>query len=205
VEGVGAGLDRNADDAAAGATVLRVVRVGLDLELLSGLDRRDVGHGRARANADVIGDAVDLKLVDAAAAAVNGHVGAGADVEGPGELEAAGELHARGQAHQHEGILAADGQVGDVAVLDDLAAAGGGGFQQRRLGGDGDPLGELPDLEAHVQPQAVIHAQLDGRALEALEARLPDFEAVAAWQQEGDHVVARRIAFRPRRRRGWSP
>ena len=44
MQGIGAALQRDVDDAAAGVAVLRIVGVGLDLELLHRVDRRHIGQ-----------------------------------------------------------------------------------------------------------------------------------------------------------------
>ena len=82
VRRVGAALQRHVDDAAAGLAVLRVIGVGLDLELLHRIDRRHVGDVVA-ARLRVIGRAVQQELVIGCAAAVDAPVGDGAVVERP--------------------------------------------------------------------------------------------------------------------------
>ena len=62
VEAVGARLQRHVDDAAGGAPVLRVVGVGLDLELLHRVGRRHVGDVVA-ALVGVVRGAVEQELV----------------------------------------------------------------------------------------------------------------------------------------------
>ena len=158
VEAVRAGLERHVDDAAGGAPVLRVVRVGRDLELLHGFGRRDVGDV-VPALVGVVGRAVEQELVVAVLAAVHRPVGEravveGAEVDGLGVVGDAGDQ--RGERHRAAGL---ERQLRDASGVDDGAAARIARFEQWRFRRDRD----------HFRHAADSHLDIDGRGLVDLE------------------------------------
>ena len=141
VELVGARLQHHVDDAAGGAAVLRVVGVGGDLHLLDGGRRRHVRDVVA-ALVGVVRGAIEQELVVAVLAAVHRPVGERAVVERPqvdglGVVVDAGDEH--GERHRAARLQR---QLGDARAVDDRAAVGLAGLEQRRFRDDVDRLGQ---------------------------------------------------------------
>src|SRR5262249_58962603 len=128
-------LERDVDDAAARAPVLRVVGVGLDLEFLRRVDGR---NERDRAPGAHAGDAVDEHFVLLRAAAVDRHTGAAGDVEraqvAPGPLLD----DARREPGELERIAPGSWNVEELLVRDDGATTGGVDVENPRLAPDPD-------------------------------------------------------------------
>ena len=140
MEGVGARLQRHVHDAAGGAAVLRVVGVGLHLELLHRVGRRHVGDVVA-ALVGVVRRAVEQEFVVAVLAAVHRKVGQRAVVERP-QVDGLRVVGDAGDQHVERYRAARlQRQLGDAVPVDDGAAIGLAGLEQRRVGGDVDCLG----------------------------------------------------------------
>lgn len=107
VKAVGAAFEDDVNGAAAGAAVLGVVGVGLDFELLNGVDRGDVGEVVA-AGLGVVGGAVEEEF-GVAVGAVYAPFGDGAVVEGALVGEGAIEVDAGDEGGEHEGVSAVEG------------------------------------------------------------------------------------------------
>ncbi len=174
VEAVAARLERHVDDAAGGTPVLRVVRVRRDLYFMDGFRRRHVGDVVA-ALVGVIRRAVEQELVVAVLAAVHRPVGERAVVEGAQIDRRPVVGHAGDEHHERHRAARLERQLGDAGAVDDGAAVGAARLEERRLGEDGDflgqpadaelcgDLGSLPDLQAHVGAGVLLKAaHLDG-------------------------------------------
>ena len=190
-------LDGEIDDASAGTPVLRVIEIGLDLEFLRGFSRRHVSDVAAP-GVGVVRNPVDLILVDAALAAVDGKIGDSAVVERTRIEQAAGVGNARRQVHQRERIVAVQRQVGDLLAAHNLAEAAGRILDEGRVGYDRNLLCGAADLERNVDLRAIVHTQFDRAAAMGLESRVGDFERVDSRLQVGDLVAAFAVAHRPR-------
>jgi hypothetical protein len=153
---VGSRLHLHADDAAGGPPELGVVGAAHDLELANGLDGRGETRvvRRTRARQIVVGYAVKLVLVDAAAAGVD-RVGVDrTGVKGSevlrGAAVTAAVLDAGGKPDRGERIVRATGQVGDCAVGDYLAAAAAGDLEQRGNRRHRYRLGDVANFQREV-------------------------------------------------------
>jgi hypothetical protein len=167
------------DDAAVEAPELRRRDVGHHLELLDGVDDREVGHRSGLGLQD--GDAVVQVLVDAGPPAVEAREG------GPGR-----ERHARNQRHQREEAAAVQRELQDEAVGDHLAQARRLRLQQGRVGGHRRRLAHVADRELDVQAHALAGRDVDAVPHEALEARRFHHEGVGPWREPGERVEAGR-------------
>ena len=185
VEVVGPGLEVDVDDAAHGAAVLGGVGVGLDLELLDGVDG-GLDHLAAALGAGelvgVVVDAVDHEVVlgDLHAAGAEAAVAA-----------AAGGLDGAGREQGELVVLAAvEGHVDDAAVVDHLALAGFDGVELQGVGGDDDVLGDGADFKGEIEFGPLIDREDDAGTSDGLEALLLDGDGVGAGLQQGNGVVA---------------
>ena len=189
---VGPALERGVDDAAARAAVLRVVGVGLDLELF------DRVHGRREvvAAARAVGRAVEQELVGGQPASVERPGRAALVVERPQPRGAGGAegrhlpVHASGQPVQHEDHAPVEGHVLHHLAVDDLAQAAAGRVEQRGLGADLDRLAHVAQLEPDVHGGVLSDGQRDARLHVPAEAGHLHLDAVLAGDQEARGVDA---------------
>src|SRR5262249_42949514 len=121
--------------------------------------------------------------------------GHGAAVGGTEAAERACILHACGEVCEAERVPTAQGKIGNLAMLDTLAAAAARNLEQRRFGDDGDAVGNLAHFENYVHARAVVDPKLDRASLERLEAGLLDVQRVASGKQEWDEIGA--VTVRP--------
>ena len=131
---VAARLGDDVDDAAGGLAVLGLVAAGLDVDLLDELEVQLLALEAVLGAGGV--DAVDVVDV----------LGAGGAVDGDGGLAAVVGVGVGGDPGRHlhhRGVVAAAGQVLDVAAGEVGAQGGRGGVHRRRLVRDGDLLGRL--------------------------------------------------------------
>src|SRR5262249_24819681 len=114
-------LDLNVDDAARSASVLCIVRVGDDLELLNRVHGRDVGEVIAALDR-IIGGAIKQELVVAILAAVDGPVGNRPVVEGALVNGRTVVSNSGRERREHKRITSVEGQLGDAPVFYHVAA-----------------------------------------------------------------------------------
>ena len=138
----------------------------------------------------VVRRAVEQELVGAVRAAVDVPRGDRAVVERPLPDRLPAETDARHQPAQHERIASVDGQFMHTLVVDDAAAVGVGGFEQRRLRRHRDLLGEGADLERDIDRHHLVDAERQTGAVNFLKPGASDRHAVGAGTQEGRSVVA---------------
>ena len=186
VEAVGARLQRHVDDAAGGAAVLRVVRVRGDFHLLDGGRRRHVGDVVA-ALVGVVRCAVEQELVVAALAAVHRPGGERAVVERT-EVDRLGVVVDAGDERDERHRAARlQRNLRDAGAVDDGAAVGVAGLEQRRVRADVDVLG-----------QADTQLDVDRRGLARLARRMP----VRVYFWNPDSSTVRLYRARPQERNG---
>ncbi len=195
VELVGAALQHDVDDAAAGAAVLRVVDARLHLELGGRVGRRHEAQVvRLRRLGAGVRHAVEQELVGVGAAAADLEVVHAAVVERA--VGAAGEggrvLHAGRELRERERIAAEQRQVGHLLAVDDLPAVGTVGVEQRRFGADRHFLGQRPELQGQVEAQAVADPDFDAFASGRREAGQRRRQGVAADGHEREARSCRR-------------
>ena len=99
-------------------------------------------------------------------------------------------LHARRQLRERERIAAEQRQVGDLLAVDDLAAVGRAGFEQRRPGATVTSSVSGADLHGQVEAQAIADADLDVFPLGGREPGQRGGQRVAADRHERQHVGA---------------
>src|SRR6202041_18058 len=148
---VRAAADGRIDDGAAGPSVFGAVVVGLHLEFLDGIGRRNDGLIRialVRALVGVVVDAVKLKVVDHGVQAVDvvGSVAAGQREHFEQRL-----AHARNQRRKVSVGAAVQGQVDGLLGAYGFAAIAGVGLEQARRSGylDGLRVGANPEREVN--------------------------------------------------------
>ena len=158
VELVGAGAQEGVEDAAAGAADLRVVGVGLDFDVLDGLNGGDddgpvVGVGD--------GDAVDEVEVGGDGAAGDGGLGGAVLVGEADELLVASVDKDAGDLGGHVGVAAEDGDVFELALGEIGGDGGGGGIDEGSVGIDLDGVGFGADGEGDVEGEEVLRGKRD--------------------------------------------
>ena len=156
---VGAGLEQDVDHSAGRSSVLRVVAVGDDLELLHRVDRwhvRDV----VAADERIVGRAVEQEFVVAILAAVDRPVRDRAVVKRTLEDGRPVVGDARRQVRQHEGIARVQRQLSNALVINHDAAIRVGHIEQRRLGSDVHRLGNGAKLQRDIDRDGLAHFQL---------------------------------------------
>ena len=191
VQVVGARLEQRVIDAAARSSHFRIVRGYLNLELLGRL-----GRGNDRGPVDSVGDghAVDQVLIGGLRAACNGHCGGIALV------------NESGTANHRQYVL----RDIDDGVLVAPVARGGGQVKQlllfqcrrgravRRIQQRGGRryfygLRGIAQLECNVHRDGLLRADVDAPALEALEARVLDYDAIGGRVNLVEGVESRAI------------
>ena len=167
VVGIGAALDGGADHRSGGVAELRREGVRLDLELLHGVDARDICNpiaaDRARRHGCVVVDSIDQNFVRGEAAA------AGDKREIRSHAEHGGRV--AGQQSERERIPAVQRQFEDLFVLDHLAERRRVGFEQWRRLTHFHGLDDVAGSQCDPHRAALIHLEdeaRDGRALESV-------------------------------------
>ena len=191
VQLVRAGLQLGIDATAAGAPEAGVVGVGHHLELLNGVD---VG-GELEAAGEADGSTVEAEAIRAGFAAAHGEVAVGVPAAGAGKAGGAelflGEEDAGREVHEHVDLAAVEGEfaghagveihaAGGVAVLDQLGG----------IGGDGDFLGEVADLELEGEGEFFGDHQGDRLSSHFSKAGGFDFDAVGGGLEIGQGIEA---------------
>ena len=161
VQAVAAALQRHVDDAAGALAVLRIVGVGLDLELLNRIDGRHVGDV-VGAGLRVVGRAVEQELV-IGVAAVDVPVGDGPVVERALVNQRAVEIHAGNQHREHERVAPVERILGDRFGVHQAAAVRRGLLEKRRLRGDRHFLRDGADLQFEIERRGLGHGQREAR------------------------------------------
>ena len=193
VEGVGAGLRGDVDDAARDLAELGEIVVGLDLELL---DVVEDGRVVVVADEGEIVDAIEQEHVAAVTLAADGGEGEAAD-GGAGEAAATAGVLANGDGADAGGegeelgeVAAVEREILDGALTDDGAELGGGGVDGGHGGADVDSLRGRADGEGEVEGGGLVDLEGEAGFLEGVEAVLGDAHLVIA----GLHVDERERA-----------
>ena len=188
---VGAGLEADVDHAAFGRSGGDVEGRGLHFEFGDDVGNRGPGlsDGAAGFVVEGVAGAVEGKLV--AAGGGSGH-GVGGVERLPGLIFGGlvGEGDAVAEADHVVHVAQMDGQVADFLGADDASDGDVGVFEQGGIGGDGDGFRLAADFEREVEFHAIVDAERDAAADEALESRLLGGDAVSAGNEEGGSVVA---------------
>ena len=178
MELLGAGLGVDGEQHAGVASVFGGEVVALDFEFADGV------HGElselAVIRADVgIDGAVEEKVVVASAQSV--------DVERVGVVESQAEVavvigdHAGQGADQGLEVATVQAGLGDELGVDNVGVVGGGGFDERSDGLDGDVLGRAADLKAELaQGKDLAIVEDDAATLQVLHAFRLHFDGVVA-------------------------
>ena len=197
MEAVRARLERHVDDAAGGAAVLRVVRVGRNLELLHSRGRRNVGDV-VPGLVGVVRRAVEQELVVAVLPPVHRPVGECAVVERPqvdGLRVVVDAGDQRGERHRAARLQR---QLGDARAVDDRAAARVARLEQRRFGRDRYLFGEPPDAHLDVDRGGFVDLERHAGSRVFLKPGELDAHRIGARPKERDGVTAFGVAHRRR-------
>ncbi len=192
LEIVGAGLQGHVGHRAAGAAELGVVVAGGDADGLERVRRRDDHLQKARLM--VVVEAFNQRVVRLPRLAVD------LDSQRVLRVEKRGVLAVRACGtgdHDQETLevpVEGERQLADHLRLEDAARVGPVGLQQRRLGRDGDGLGQLADFQLHVHPDGAVDIHLDVRADDFLEPRQLGIHRVGAVLEARENEVAGVVA-----------
>ena len=177
---VGTALQHGVHNRAGAVAVLRIIRVGLDRDLLDGVGRRHKADvdGRRSPLRWRIGDAVQHDLV-LAADAFRRHLRRRA-VERAAESTrlrsgVQRRVHSRGQIGEHICVAAHDRQVPGFGGVDGLAHGSRAGTELLGFRRDGHAFGEGSHFQLKVRLDLVAGVQFDAcvhRLLEAIGGRL---------------------------------
>src|ERR1022692_891801 len=188
VEAVRPALEHRIDHGTRGVAVLRVIEIGLYVDLLYGVRRGHESHvdGRRGALFGRVRNAVEIDLVGGAEAS-HRHLRRGS-VERTAELalltrKEAG-IHAGGQRRRQKRIAAHQGQILDLLRAHRLPHGGGGGLEQLVAGVYDYGLGKGADLEAGVHLELIAGVQFHPLAGEGLEPAGCDLYRVRAGRQK---------------------
>lgn len=166
VEGIGAGLGGDGEDAAAGAAVFGAVGVGLDTEFFDAFDGGDgaVGVHVGSVGIHRDGDAIHHDGVRGIATAIHGETSDGFEAFTDAAVTASGaEAHdARGERCETEDVASVEREVDDALVFNDAAKGGGGGVDELRAAADGDRFCECADLESDVDGSFLLRGNRNG-------------------------------------------
>ena len=199
VKVVGAGFGEHVDDAAGDDTKLCAVDVGLNLELLHGVDDgEEAVDGAAEVGVD---DAVHVVESFAVLLTEEGDLeecgtGDGADscVGGAdtGTLRGGDGIDAGRRNEQRGEVAAVERELLDLLGLDDAAKIGGGVLEHDSflLGGDFDGLGDLAYGEGLVFGEGLVDEEDEALKLDGAEAGFGDGEVVRAGSDVEEVVVA---------------
>ena len=186
LELVGARLQRDVGDGAAGAAELGVVVARRDADGLERLGRRNQ-HGQ-QAGAVVVVDAFDLHVVGEARLAVDVRRQRVLRVE---ELRVRPE-RPRGAGHRGDHALEvaaeAERHRRDLLALDDAAGVGAIRLQRRRVGADRQHFGDGAGFEREVDADGRVDVDADVLAHDLLEAGQLGFDAIDAVLQVRERV-----------------
>ena len=191
---VGAGPRHHAHDRARVPSVLRVVGMGEDLELLDRVGGR--AEDEPRVEGVVVGRSVEDEVVRLVPHAVDvestGHVAeaAGSGVAGGSSQPDGGRDHARDERSELGEAAAVQGQVDDLLLVDDDAEGGVAGLHERRIADHGDVLGEVADGEPQVHARGLRDVDADALAHQGTEPLQAAPDVVEAGGQEGDGIEA---------------
>ena len=187
---VGAGTDRRNDLGAGLSAEFGRVESGLDLELLQRFDGRAEPHGGVERGAN--GRAVQQEPVVVHLLAHGGDAEAGAEA-GRGDTRSGAAAHSRAEQRQHVHVaLAGDGQLADLALVDQLANGGVVGREQRRRALHRDFLSDGAHFELNVDARPLTHYESNPADHFAAEARLLDRHFVKADVERRHFVIAAR-------------
>jgi hypothetical protein len=184
---VGSGLQHEVRHAAFGVAEAGVERRRLYLELLDqALRRHERGGDLSRIRGGGARQAVDRHVAAVRAHAVHRVADDVGGLEGTIEAGRSHERGAGGEADERIRIAVRDGQLGDAARVDHLAERAAGGFEERRFSGHRDRFFGGADLERQLEPQPIVHADLDALAHQLLESRELHGDLVGAGDQIGN-------------------
>ena len=192
VEVLRAALRDDLQLAADGAPVLRLVRVGQDLELGDGVDVRRRHVASVIAGVDV-GDTIDRDVVRVGPLAVHGEAVDGA------ELRVAGVLRERA-GHQRREVEERAPVVRDVLqrfAFERERALAARRLQLDQAAGHGDFFGQPADFHRQRSCRKLVvrvHDQV--RPLQRLEALKRDLERVGVRPDDGEHETATGVGDR---------
>jgi hypothetical protein len=167
VEGVGAA---GGDDGDLGALALAVgggVGVGDDVELADGVDAEELAGGAARGDVDERGSGVldaveEVEIVLGAAAGDGEHVAYRGVRCADGTAALGGVVDGCGvEGHELVVGAAVEGEILDLALVDEAGGLLGGGVDDGGGVGDGDDLGGSGDSEGEVDGLALAYGEGD--------------------------------------------
>ena len=163
---VAAGFGRQIDDAAVEASELRGRTIGLDLELLDRVDVREEGDLSGLGLQD--GDAVEQVFVRARPSAVDAR---------QRRRRCRGQRHSWHQARERHEAPPVERQIDDLPVVDDVAESRRRAAEERRVGRDGDGVGQAAELQLQIEAHG-----LAGRETDALPGQRPEAGQLDAHQ-----------------------
>ena len=186
----GSGAEGGVDGAAAGASVLRVVGVGEDADVLHGFDAGGELPGSGQAD----GRVVQQKLIGSLQAAVDDVVAVGVPIAQAGEATGAElilrEHDAGREAQQVVSLAAEGGQIADGVFVELLGENGGGGLHGFRRGIDGDAFVDLFNIQRDGDLNGFGSFDGDFVFGGRLESGGGDFELIGSGGKEGEGEVA---------------
>ena len=183
--GASAGHHRDADTSAVPDRRGEVGR--LDAHLLDHVRIRRGGHLPPDA---VVGGAVD-RPVDASDTAERRRIGRGATDESlAGERDDASGHHAWGEPRKEHGHVRLQRQFGNLLLVEDESLPQRGRFQQRRLTGHSNFLGDGADFERELERELLTGPKRDAASPQRLEPLHFDHDLVVARDEQARFEIA---------------
>src|SRR5215831_3077030 len=179
VQFIGAGFDADIDNSSGTPSKFGRVVIRRYTKLLGRIHRRN--EARCVEGKHIHGTSIYQNGIRSRKASIGREVTPSGIAANRGVLQKAClGSYTRGERYQCQGVAAVQGQLGYLAILDNLAERTGGRIQNVGVPGHLQRLGHLSDFECHVNGDRLLNAHLDGLLHEALETGVLKFQAVIA-------------------------